>query len=371
MKKVIAILFIFALSLVACAPKGTVTLPPPTDTPIPLPTLHPQFIALQEQIAQSGRFTLNPNGTIQDGTETIPGLIASHDGTMTLIVDGQRVTLDPEKAVFDNEKGFSYPDYEQNADGDWVEASAISETAVTTTIEGNKFSGVGIELDGNNYENSPMLNQGDLPAMGEVLIQLYEEGKIKQYVDKEGGYSHPMQLGTDDLVMLGENSKFITNHGWQPMYEVKQEDRNTFVWDDAVNRPRVIGFEFDIDKDGKPDGVIFASMILNKDKKIDVGDWLYATKEWIAKWNGGRVGDLTEYKNTARNGMLVPLDARDVDACVEFVGDELVRTFCEEVVATRTERRALQQQKLTTGYVPEELSSGGVISLASGMPVSK
>ncbi|HMZ06507.1 MAG TPA: hypothetical protein PK078_02740 [Anaerolineales bacterium] len=113
---------------VTITPEPTATLPPPTETPIPTPTLHPKFAELQEQIAASGgRFTLNPDGTIFDGAEPLPGVTIALDGTMTLTVDGETVTLDPKLVVFDDENGFSYPGYEQNADGGWVEAAPSAE----------------------------------------------------------------------------------------------------------------------------------------------------------------------------------------------------------------------------------------------------
>ena len=63
MKKVL--LFAFVLILTACsaqapqvtvtfAQRVTVTLPPPTATIIPTPTLHPEVLALQQQVAANG-----------------------------------------------------------------------------------------------------------------------------------------------------------------------------------------------------------------------------------------------------------------------------------------------------------------------------
>lgn len=60
----------FVLFLTACSSpqvtvtsQVTVTLPPPTAAIIPTPTLHPQFVELQDKVAASGeRFTLLPDG---------------------------------------------------------------------------------------------------------------------------------------------------------------------------------------------------------------------------------------------------------------------------------------------------------------------
>lgn len=137
MQKFNSFLLILTFILSACtsAPQVTVTsevtvtsTPPPTETPIPTPTLYPQFAELQAQIDASGeRFNLTIDGNVEDNGVSIPGLTVSPDGTMTLTVDGETVTLDPTKAVFDDENGFSYPGYEQNEDGNWLEAAPSAD----------------------------------------------------------------------------------------------------------------------------------------------------------------------------------------------------------------------------------------------------
>lgn len=123
---------ILTILLTACSSSSTqvtatVTVTsPPTATVIPLPTLHPQFIAIQSQVAASGeRFTLLSDGTIQEttaeGAVTVPGLSVDKNGVMTIIVNGETITLDPSKVIIDDETGFSYPGYEQDANGEWVE----------------------------------------------------------------------------------------------------------------------------------------------------------------------------------------------------------------------------------------------------------
>lgn len=114
MKKSTLFLIFIASMVYACAPQVTVTPTPlPTETPIPTPTLHPQFAALQEKIAASGgRFTLSPQGTIEDNGVPIPGLTVAPDGTMTFIVNGEIVTLDPANVSFDDEKGVSIKGYQ-------------------------------------------------------------------------------------------------------------------------------------------------------------------------------------------------------------------------------------------------------------------
>ncbi|MCQ3936684.1 MAG: hypothetical protein DPW18_06510 [Chloroflexi bacterium] len=142
MKKSIIFLFILASILSACAPQVTVTseetvtlTPMPTKTSIPTPTLHPQFIEVQEKISASGqRFTLNQDGTVKDGSEIIPGLTITPNGTMMLIVGGEEIELDSSNISFDDEKGISIVGYEQNEEGEWVRFE-IKEYPICSSVE--------------------------------------------------------------------------------------------------------------------------------------------------------------------------------------------------------------------------------------------
>lgn len=137
MKKIL--LPILSLILAACSSSQvavtrsaqvTVASLPPTATPISTPTLHPQFVALQTQIAASGeRFTLAPDGTIQDGAKTVPGLSVDKNGVMTLQGSSSQVTISPEDVSFDDENGVSVRGYTLN------EATGLWELAVPTAEE--------------------------------------------------------------------------------------------------------------------------------------------------------------------------------------------------------------------------------------------
>lgn len=130
MKKISLIVLIALITfLAACAPQVTASpeptvTPPPTATILPTPTFHPEFMALQELISNSGaRFTLRPDGMIEDGADAISGLRVSTDGVMTLtLADGTVVTLDSSAVSFDDEKGFGVEGYELDENGKWVEA---------------------------------------------------------------------------------------------------------------------------------------------------------------------------------------------------------------------------------------------------------
>jgi len=254
-----------------------------------------------------------------------------------------------------------------------MEDLSVSETAVTTEIEDNKFSGVGIELDGKNYENNPELSLfggEDLSAMRALLAQLYEEGKIKQFVSKESGYTHPMQLGRSsdglsDLVMQPENSILIANDGRQVVYYIQPDDFATYKWDNPNDLPRVVAFP------AEEGGVVFASMMMDKNGKVDVANWMWAAKGMFASWEEGWIANVVNHTGVSKNLLLAPLDAATVEGCMDRVKDESARSFCEEVVETRPMRRALFQKMLSTGLIPEELSSGQVVSIFSGFPASR
>lgn len=143
MKKIFLFAFIFLAACSGQIPQVTVTSEvtvtslPPTETPIPTPTLHPQFIALQDQIAASGeRFTLNTDGTVQDGATAIPGLNVAPDGKISITVNGEQVEIDPAIMSFDDENGLSIEGFEDaDGDGEWGVAQLTPEEQLTVDLE--------------------------------------------------------------------------------------------------------------------------------------------------------------------------------------------------------------------------------------------
>ncbi len=147
MKK--TLLFAFILILTACwFPSGNATqataalevtwTPRPTQTPVPAPTLHPDFLTLQVQISQSDIYTLNANGQIEmqteEGMTIVPDIQVHPDGTMTFTHDGQEMTADTETLtiegqtitfkdqdgktwIFDGKELAQAPEYLSSADG--------------------------------------------------------------------------------------------------------------------------------------------------------------------------------------------------------------------------------------------------------------
>ncbi|MBI3165069.1 MAG: hypothetical protein HYZ24_10330 [Chloroflexi bacterium] len=177
MKKLNLITFIAAYLVVACAPQVTSTSEVTvTLTPISTPTLHPEFAALQQTIADSGsRFTLGADGLLYDGETPIPGMTVAPDGTMTLTVNGETVTLDPADVDFDDEKGITIDGYEWDTEaGAWVEAESPAMQQTNTLLD--------------QYHIDP------------ETVTVTEEGGAVNVTDNE--------TGTVLIRTIGENSKF-------------------------------------------------------------------------------------------------------------------------------------------------------------------
>jgi hypothetical protein len=165
--KAIYLLAIFVL-LAACSPQVTVTLPPPpTETLVPTPTVHPQFLEWQESIAAlSERFALMPDGSIQDNGMPVPGVRVSPDGVMTLtLADGTEMTFDSSDVSFDDEKGFGAEGYKLNDNGEWVEAESKAMQRANELVETYKLA-----------DKVTVTEEGDLVKVvdnetGKVLIE--------------------------------------------------------------------------------------------------------------------------------------------------------------------------------------------------------
>ncbi|MCK6585438.1 MAG: hypothetical protein L6Q49_20245 [Anaerolineales bacterium] len=189
MKKLNFIFFIAVYLLASCAaPPLQVTFTSEvtvTLTPAPTPTQHPKFAALQQAIADSGsRFTLQADGLVYDGETPIPGVTVAPDGTMSMTVNGETVTLDPADVNFDDQDGISIDGYDfQDTDGD-----------------GNPDSWVEVE--------SPAMVQTNKLIETYKLDKAIEDGKIT--VTEEGGAVNVTdnETGTVLIRTIGENSKF-------------------------------------------------------------------------------------------------------------------------------------------------------------------
>ena len=139
MRTIFIILLLFLLAAcVADAPQVTVTsevtvtLLPLTATAIPTPTLYPQFVTLQDQIAASGeRFDLLPDGTIQetipDGVKVVPGLSVDKNGQIKLMVDGQEIVIASTDVTFDDDRGVIVERYSfDQQKNEWLPAVGLT-----------------------------------------------------------------------------------------------------------------------------------------------------------------------------------------------------------------------------------------------------
>ncbi len=247
MKKIFLFAFIF---LAACtsAPQVTVTsevtvtLPPSTE--IPIPTLHPQFTALQEQIAASGeRFFLSPEGLF-DGANPVPGLTISPDGTMTIMVNGEPVILDPTKTHFDDEDGIINDEYKLDESGNWVPA--------TETVTIKNSSGVGFVL-GTQIEGQPdgvkivtdIVPPDALDSKEKALFEIrtnpekigFAEGETQLvYVPTEDGkFRIELQRTSNptDVIAVFGNDKFVWD--WEKLLS---EDGENVLFKGAIDLDR-------------------------------------------------------------------------------------------------------------------------------------
>lgn len=227
MKKFIS-LIVMSILLAACAPQATATptatasltaTSAPTKTPIPTPTLHPNFIALQETIAASGgRFTLDgATGLIYDGENPVSGITVSVDGTITLEIDGEIFTPDPEAMSFDDQEGITVEENERKlkwAGDGWEAVARLPNEAQALVDQGMVWD----EENGRIYDpNTGLLMGAQLPngewktdfdgfftistkegesikfpiyADGEVLLQYLESSDVirdDKNITKQGG----------------------------------------------------------------------------------------------------------------------------------------------------------------------------------------
>jgi len=107
--------------------------PPPTATVIPSPTISPEVIAMQEQIAgDTKNFTLNTEGKLEYKGVTYNGLTYGEDGNWHLtLADGTEVTLAPGQVSMDDKKGFSVNSYTYDVEKGFVKNKEFKIAACT------------------------------------------------------------------------------------------------------------------------------------------------------------------------------------------------------------------------------------------------
>jgi hypothetical protein len=176
-----------ALILAACAPALTLPatphltpatphLTPETPTPIPTPTVHPQFLSLQDQIAASGEtFTLNQNGQIEmrteEGMTIVPDIQVHPDGTVTFTHDGQTYSADPQTITIEG-RTITFKDENGKTwvfDGESLQSEAIAQAKADFEKYGYDHSALTFS---ENEEGKVIATD---PETGEVV---YEDGKF-------------------------------------------------------------------------------------------------------------------------------------------------------------------------------------------------
>lgn len=213
-------LFFLAFIFTACAPQVTVT-PEVTVTvtasPIPAPTLHPQFLALQEQIANSGgRFSLRVDGLIYDGETPIPGVTVATNGTMTITINGETITLDPADVSFDDEKGISIKDYELtdvDDDGEkdtWVEAIPMSELDQQIFDAAPEIEGVEKEMH-NLWGVVGVDENGEIVKYWDYYEYNYDRGDWREVVGEENGHLVVLDSKGEEQIVYPERITINVN----------------------------------------------------------------------------------------------------------------------------------------------------------------
>jgi len=132
--KILYFLFIVFITC-ACTPQVAQTsevsetsevLPP---TSIPTPTLHPQFVELQNRIADSGEnLTLLPSGQIEENGVVIPNLQVDSNGVISILVEGKNIIVDSADITFEN--GITIEGYILDENGEWVLAISPEKQAL-------------------------------------------------------------------------------------------------------------------------------------------------------------------------------------------------------------------------------------------------
>ncbi|MBI3167084.1 MAG: hypothetical protein HYZ22_01290 [Chloroflexi bacterium] len=323
MKNSILLFLAFILTACASTPQVTVTLPPPTDTPIPTPTLHPQFIELQEQIASTGgRFTLNPDGHIYDSETAIPDITVAPDETMTLMVNNEEIVLDKGQVSFSDETGISIEGYEdKDGDGDYEpKAETVTINGVTMTLGEEDENGVkvvtGISVEGNYTEEqkAEKLAEFDATSVGfapdaTVLIM---DGKYPKIVSAEDHTKviAEWNFGKSDMVW-----------DWSQMIDPETGDNVIFniakTWEmKGVN---------EVDKDGAESDSAKIADFAGSDQTF-VGRGVYIQDIYLVGGDGkGTIGAVLKSKTKVETPAIAA--SGEIDGIIYFIdkNGELVR----------------------------------------------
>ena len=280
---------ILTLILFACAPQATIasevtaTLLPPTATIIPTPTLHPQFVLLQDQIADSSeRYTLLPDGTIEEltadgGRQTVPGLSVDKNGAMTFQVGDQQMELKLADVSFNDLDGVKIRGYQYGTlEGTWVVATGqvwIEQIGEVEPLDLEMTTEFTIE-----WEKMPKITWEDVSSgrLRETLLEKWEsEGKLTaEYLEANGIYAaKPEDWIESPVHFMG----FIAGSYLNVFDYDKTTQVAPFDYEGRPLRSSPEVFEL-IDKDnGEREGMVATSMVVfeRPDKTIGFEPWFY------------------------------------------------------------------------------------------------
>lgn len=259
---------VFSFIIAACSTSAsqvtvtsevTVTLPPPPTEPlVPTPTLHPQFAALQETIAASGgRFTLGADGLLYDNNTSIPGITVALDGTMTLTVNGETVTLDPADVNFDDENGISIDGYDWDEEqGGWVETMSEARKAAE-----QHFADLGYPTDGVEFVEGEVTVTGRVDGV-KVFEMNIKSGEVmfdENFAIEQAGQQELMPTEIEEYVM--GSSDPVAKAYFVPLFE---RAKGEFIKQFGHEIPYKVGWKIvEIDDDISAWGAI---MLNSKDE---------------------------------------------------------------------------------------------------------
>lgn len=139
----------------------------------------PEFVALQEKVAAAGeRYTLTPQGTIEDQTDqgvtVLPGIKATPEGEITLATKEGNITLPASSVVFDENGALTIEGYEY-VDGVWQKAVATITEAKWNSMNSAEKAKYAEENAPKELEDGSTLSAD---RAGTVLIYRNEKGEL-------------------------------------------------------------------------------------------------------------------------------------------------------------------------------------------------
>lgn len=347
-------LIVVSILLAACVPQATATptatasltaTSAPTKTPIPTPTLHPNFIALQEAIAASGeRFTLDgATGLIYDGENPVSGITVSVDGTITLEIDGETITPDPEAVNFDDQVGITVEDNERKlqwGENGWEEVIAIPEYIAEMKLV----------TDPKLWRNAPVVKLEDLPALAKELEERRASGELTT------------KPPSDRFVPFYYNANSLRYKGrGMILFPLVGDQRTLYA---QADRWYIVDSLYRLE-----DGSVISHVVITQKDKTLGGYFSVANPIVIQYSTNGESGFINLIALGTDGSYFSIGDARELEGCKLFLGSE--SGLCETYLKEREEYLLLYKKWAETGMVPELFRTGKKLVISFGQSVKK